>query len=274
MKYYQHHIGDFDKATRHLTRIERSVYRDLIEMYYDTEQPLTLDIPALCRKVIARSNEEATAVEQVLNEFFYRTPEGWRHERCDEEIESYRANSSQKALAGKASAQARALKRQQSLNARSTDDQQPSNERATNHKPVTNNQEPVTSNQKTKPAKPSTGLSASELVAFGVDEQVANDFLAIRKAKKAPLTLTALKGIEREAAKAGYSIAQALATCAVRGWAGFNAEWVKDRPVNQTFQTKGERVAANNKAALDQWEREMTGQPPEGDFIEGEVLHG
>ena len=67
MKHYPHHIGDFDKATRHLTRIERSIYRDLIELYYDTEQQLTLDMPALCRRIIARTNEESTAVEQVLN---------------------------------------------------------------------------------------------------------------------------------------------------------------------------------------------------------------
>jgi uncharacterized protein YdaU (DUF1376 family) len=92
MKYYQHHIGDFDKATRHLTRLERSVYRDLIELYYDTEQPLTLDRAALCRKIIARSNEESTAVEQVLNEFFTETPTGWYHERCESEIEKYRVN--------------------------------------------------------------------------------------------------------------------------------------------------------------------------------------
>ena len=67
MKHYPHHIGDFDKATRHLTRIERSVYRDMIDLYYDTEQRLTLDFDSLCRKIIARSNEESTAVQQVLN---------------------------------------------------------------------------------------------------------------------------------------------------------------------------------------------------------------
>ena len=29
MNFYQHHIGDFNNATRHLTRLERSIYRDL-----------------------------------------------------------------------------------------------------------------------------------------------------------------------------------------------------------------------------------------------------
>ena len=47
MKHYPHHIRDFNQATRHLTRIERSVYRDLMDLYYDTELPLMLDKAAL-----------------------------------------------------------------------------------------------------------------------------------------------------------------------------------------------------------------------------------
>lgn len=152
MKHYPHHIGDFDRATRHLTRIERSIYRDLIDLYYDTEQRLTLDMPALCRRIIARSNEESTAVEQVLNEFFTETPTGWYHVRCEEEIEAYRANTSQKAMAGKASAEAKRLKKLQALNGNQTPVEQPLNSvetddngTPTNHQPSTINQEDISS---------------------------------------------------------------------------------------------------------------------------------
>ena len=55
MNYYQHHIGDFNNATRHLTRVERSLYRDLIELYYDTEKYLTDDVDWLERKMMART---------------------------------------------------------------------------------------------------------------------------------------------------------------------------------------------------------------------------
>lgn len=140
MKHYPHHIGDFDRATRHLTRLERSVYRDLIDLYYDTEQRLTLDMAALCRRIIARSNEEATAVEQVLNEFFTETPTGWYHERCEAEIEAYRANNSQRALAGKASAEAKRLKKQQAINGGSTVVDDPLNSVATNGNGAPTNQ--------------------------------------------------------------------------------------------------------------------------------------
>ena len=84
---------------------------------------------------------------------------------------------------------------------------------------------PDSLNNKQRPAKPASGLSASDLVAMGVDEQVAIDFLSIRRAKKSPLTTTALKGIEKEAEKAGVTLSTALATCAVRGWQSFKAEW-------------------------------------------------
>ncbi len=65
-----------------------------------------------------------------------------------------------------------------------------------------------------------------------VPERVWQDFQAIRKAKRTPLTDTALNGIAREAAKAGMSLSDALAMCCERGWQGFNAGWVersKDR---------------------------------------------
>lgn len=57
-----------------------------------------------------------------------------------------------------------------------------------------------------------------------------SDFLAIRKAKRSPLTATALRGIEREAAKAGLTLAEAIAKCCERGWQGFEAAWVSTPP--------------------------------------------
>ena len=60
----------------------------------------------------------------------------------------------------------------------------------------------------------------------GIPEGLANDYLAIRKAKKSPLTKTAVEGLEREAAKAGISLEDAIRTCCERGWVGFKADWI------------------------------------------------
>ena len=56
-------------------------------------------------------------------------------------------------------------------------------------------------------------------------EQIWSDFLALRNARHAPLTETALNIIRKEAQKAGISLEQALETCCMRGWQGFKAEW-------------------------------------------------
>lgn len=59
----------------------------------------------------------------------------------------------------------------------------------------------------------------------GIGEQVIFDFLKLRKAKKAPLTETAIDGIKREAVKARITLEDALRTCIERGWQAFKAEW-------------------------------------------------
>lgn len=79
--------------------------------------------------------------------------------------------------------------------------------------------------EKNKSEKPAS-LRAADLVALGVTEQIAADFLAVRKAKRAPLTQTALTAIQREAASYGISLGDALSVCASRGWQSFKAEWM------------------------------------------------
>ena len=71
------------------------------------------------------------------------------------------------------------------------------------------------------------GAGFSLLSDEGIDSQVASDFIAIRKAKRAPLTATALDGIKREAGKAGITLEDALRVCVERGWQSYKAEWDK-----------------------------------------------
>ena len=73
-----------------------------------------------------------------------------------------------------------------------------------------------------------------------VEETVWADFLALRKAKKAPVTVTSLAGIKREADKANWSLARAITECVERGWTGFKAEWVAPKP---TFAQQAADIA-------------------------------
>lgn len=89
------------------------------------------------------------------------------------------------------------------------------------------------------------------LMSVGIDQQLADDWLAVRKAKKAAPTKTAIDGIASEANKAGISLAEALAICCQRGWASFKDSWdwrpqgvvQPARPVN------GRQAAISNYAA-------------------------
>ena len=67
--------------------------------------------------------------------------------------------------------------------------------------------------------------AASVVKPEGIEQQIWDDFVAVRKSKRAALTATALAGIEREAHKAGLTLDAALAVCCENGWAGFKAEW-------------------------------------------------
>jgi uncharacterized protein YdaU (DUF1376 family) len=60
-----------------------------------------------------------------------------------------------------------------------------------------------------------------------VGEQVWDDWLALRKAKKAPVTETALKSARKEAEKAGISLNAFLTIWCARGSQGLEASWLK-----------------------------------------------
>jgi hypothetical protein len=89
-------------------------------------------------------------------------------------------------------------------------------------------------------APPRTKKSSANQIEkpSGVSEQVWNDFIALRKAKRAPLSPTALSVIAKEAEKAAMHIEEALTECVTRGWQSFKAEWIKPKTT-----TKPERFS-------------------------------
>lgn len=94
--------------------------------------------------------------------------------------------------------------------------------------------------------KKNTKKSESDLLAeFGIIGQLADDFITHRKACKAPITETALKGFQREADKAGIPLAEAITISIERNWRGFKSEWdwrgsgvIQRQPQKMTFAEK------------------------------------
>ena len=63
----------------------------------------------------------------------------------------------------------------------------------------------------------------------GVSLEVWDSFVKQRKTSRAVITPSVIRSIQKEADKAGWSLEQALAECAARGWRGFKAAWVKEQ---------------------------------------------
>lgn len=76
-----------------------------------------------------------------------------------------------------------------------------------------------------------------------VSPQVWTDWNALRKAKRAAVTDTAVTGIRREAEKIGMRLEDALQMCCERGWTGFKGEWVsRQAAAGDKYAAQADRV--------------------------------
>jgi uncharacterized protein YdaU (DUF1376 family) len=89
LNYFEHHIGDYDADTAHLSWVEDMAYTRLMRLYYRKELPIPVDVAEACRLVRAQSREQRAAVESVLREFFSLAADGWHQKRCDADIGRY-----------------------------------------------------------------------------------------------------------------------------------------------------------------------------------------
>ena len=86
---------------------------------------------------------------------------------------------------------------------------------------------------------------------MGVEKQLAQDWLQTRKEKRAgSLTPTVVAGLQREAAKAGLTVPQAVQVAAERGWGRFMASYLTNEA--QGFsgsqkQPQGNRITQTHK---------------------------
>lgn len=95
MQSYIFDIGYFNSTTRHLSHVERSLYRDLMDMYYNEEKPIEADLNRLARKLLCKTDQEYNALKSVLAEFFVLdktscpNKELYRHPFIDKALKKY-----------------------------------------------------------------------------------------------------------------------------------------------------------------------------------------
>lgn len=138
MNFYKRHIGDYIKATSHLSLLEHGIYNRLLDVYYTRESGIPEDRAA--RLIGARTPAEKQALQSVLSEFFTLAEGEWRQTRCDEEIRAANEKAERNREVGKKGGRPRKV---------GSDDEPKNNPDGFCGEPKNNpSQTPVTSNQK------------------------------------------------------------------------------------------------------------------------------
>lgn len=264
MNFYSFHIGDFSKSTAHLSWMESCAYRKLLDLYYSQESPLPANFNSVCRLILATQKSQRAAVEAVLNEFFEQTEDGWVNHRVERELlkmrEKIEASDQRKSNTNKRMQRHRNLRKWYSdalrqlgvvapfgikidelrqlyeahCNPSGTDLQREHNSAETLRATAIPEPDPVPVPDPTPKPFPETWRNRNNSGGGvppppDVDPKIWRDFMAIRQAKNAPMSDSALRVIRSEAAESELTLEEALTVCCAAGWASFQSEWYENR---------------------------------------------
>jgi uncharacterized protein YdaU (DUF1376 family) len=221
MHYYSFHVSDYIHDTAHLSNDEDLAYRRLLDLYYTQEKPIPNRTHEVARRI--RMGKNIDAVQTVLEEFFMFSLEHdfWFHKRCDETIAAYQAKAERNRAVGKLGGRPKS----------NPQETQTVSKHNPNHEPITNNHKPIKERATSVACPPD------------VNEQVWQDWLHLRKSKKASVTETVVKGARSEAAKLGWGLESFLVEWCTRGSQGLKAEWITEKQTQNGLTKTGQRNA-------------------------------
>lgn len=221
------YIGDYMADTMHLTTEQHGAYLLLIMAYWRKGGALSNNDTALAS--IARMSSDAWSNARAVLEDFFDTSSSnaWVHPRIEKEM----LNAGDKKV--KAGEKARKAAAARWNNASSI---APSNAHAMLKECPSPSPSP--SQELLKSADASAKQKRSELISAKtireempeLEDRTITDYLAVRKAKRAPMTRTAWDSIKQQILitqqRFGIPPNQALCIAVQRNWAGFEADWV------------------------------------------------
>lgn len=230
------YVADYLADTSRLTTEQHGAYLLLLMDYWRNGPPPDDD---QILQQITRMPPDAWSIARAVLEKFFSIQNGeWKHNRVEKELADAKSKKEVQTARAKAAAEKRWSKKDATSTAQAMPTQCPSPSPS-----------PSQINQLT------TQRTSAPVCPQGVSEQVWKDFLAVRKAKRSPITETALLAIDKEAGKAGWSLEKALSECVARGWQSFKAEWVdKSSNTKLSFAERDELLKRKKY-------EEMTGRP-------------
>jgi uncharacterized protein YdaU (DUF1376 family) len=233
------YVADYLSATSRLTTEQHGAYLLLLMDYWKNGAPPNND--AVLAQITKLSPDAWSNARTMLQGFFQVSDEHWLHTRVESEMQKANHNKQTNSKRGKAGADARWGKK----NAPSIVEAMPEQCSADSTSP-----------------SPSSSKNTKNTVTppVGVADSVWQDWLILRKGKRAVVTQSAIDGIVREAGKAGISVQEAMEICCMRGWSGFKSEWLKDKDAGQKSFAEKEYDFKRKR-----WEA-MTGRTPQAEI--------
>lgn len=225
MHYYTFNVGDYRKDTGHLSTLEHGIYRQLIDWYFLDEKPIPKETQTVMRRLRLVSDSDLQALQNVLADFFVLQDDGYHQGRCDLAIREYHARADKNKENGKRGGRP---KKTQSVILGNPEETKLKG----NHEP--NN--PITTNQSEEETTPKRRPPPKVSKPDDVDQQTWDDWLQLRKAKKASVTQTVVDGAVTEAAKAGLTLERFLQIWCMRGSQGLQADWLKPSEIGGARQ--------------------------------------
>jgi uncharacterized protein YdaU (DUF1376 family) len=245
MHYYSFNIGDYRKDTIHLSRLEHSIYRDLIDWYYLEESPIPTETQSVMRRLRLASESDELALKNVIQDFFFASEDGFRHKRIDQEIADYHGQCDKNRTNGKKGGRPKG-KKTQSVSSGLPVVTQTDATANPNQEPLTTNQEPI------KKTKQKSALPPFVLPDW-INQTHWDAWHSCAKRRKATPEQKALAvSTLSDWRDAGLDYATALQNAAVGGWQGLFLPEAKGnvRPLQLNKQTA---LEARNRAVGDEW---------------------
>jgi uncharacterized protein YdaU (DUF1376 family) len=202
------YIGDYLADTARLTTEQHGAYLLLIMDYWRSGK--LPDNDQVLAQICKLSPDAWSNAKAMLKQYFDIDEGFWIHKRIESEIAEAKENKDkrhERALKG-----AKARWNNASSNATSTP-------------------QAMLIDCPLPSPSPSSIKRIKRVTPEGVLQNIWDDFLQLRKSKRSAVTDTVLRGIEKEAQKAGLSLNDALEHCCIAGWQSFNAEWYENSKI-------------------------------------------
>ena len=214
MHYFKRNIGDYAKKAGRLSMLEHGAYTLLLDACYDREQfPTEGEAIDWCW---ARTDAEIAAVKFVLSKFFTFEDGKYIQTRVREELSDYHAKSVKNAEIAKEREQKR-MERTRPVHGSFEKTHEP----PPNHKPLTNNQEPLL--KEAKSAKPPRFDPVTVPLPNGLSSEKWQEWIEYRRKRKLsnaePTMLKQVAFLEACIAN-GHSAGAVIDASITNGWQG------------------------------------------------------